>query len=246
MMALGFAALGWFFWQRGNKLIAGVFGGLLLLSGPSLVFGLLMVLIGWGIFSLIGGYRLTLSIRREEAFPFAVGILSALVIFGTLFMLYPEGLSFMLQAFPDYTAGWFGEVSEAQIVPMVQVLLALPVYQPFALLFGLIIFIDKRNFHQPALVFLMCTFLAALLLVLIDPARQIWMLVWALIPLWILAGTIIGRFLHPPQESDRVMVWSETVFYLILLIYWWFNLSKMSSQYGFVLPPETTIMDFLY
>lgn len=244
VMALGFAAMGWFFWQKGHPLLAGVLAGLVLLSGPSLVFGLLVVLIAWALFSLVGGYRIAFEFRREEVSPFVIGVLAALFIFGTMLMFYPQGLSFMMQAIPDYFAGWFGGGRGGNGVPMVQVLLALPVYQPLALLFGLIVFFGRRNFQRPALVFLMCAFLAALLLALINPARQIWMLVWALVPLWMLAGTVIGRHLYQPEERDRVLVWGETIFYLVLLIYWWMNLSDMTAQYGFVIPPGTSILNF--
>jgi len=244
MMALGFLALGWFFWQKGRTLMAGLFAGVLLLSGPSLIFGMLVVLAAWGLYSLVGGYRITLASWRDRLPVFGAGVLVALVAFGTLFMFYPEGLSFMMQAIPDYFAGWFGGADASQEVPMVQVLLALPVYQPLALLFGLIVFFGKRNFQRPELVFLMCAFLSALLLILLNPGRQVWMLVWALVPLWMLAGTVIGDFLNSPEVRDRVLVWSEAVFYLVLLVYWWFNLSKMTRLYGYFLPPEKTLLDF--
>ncbi len=244
MMALGFLALSWYFWQKGKTLIAGLFAGLLLLSGPSFVFGLLVVLAGWGLFSLVGGYRFAIPAWRENLPLFGAGILVALVVFGTLFMFYPEGLSFMMQAFPDYFAGWFGGADARQGVPMVQVLLALPVYQPLALLFGLIVLFGKRNFQRPELVFLMCVFLSALVLILVNPDRQVWMLVWVLVPLWMLAGKVIGDFLYLPEARDRVLVWGETVFYLVLMVFWWFNLSKMTRLFGYFIPPGSTVLNF--
>lgn len=244
MMALGFLALSWYFWQKGRTLIAGVFAGLLLLSGLSLVFGLLAVLAGWGLYSLIGGYRIAIPAWRGQLPSFGAGVLVALFVFGTLFMFYPEGLSFMMQAIPDYFAGWSDGAGAGQGVPMVQVLLALPVYQPLALLFGLVVLFGKRNFQRPERVFLMCVFLAALVLILVNPGRQVWMLVWALVPLWMLAGTVIGDFIHSPEERDRILVWSEAVFYLVLLFYWWFNLARMTRLFGYFLPPESTIFNF--
>lgn len=244
VMALGFLALGWFFWQRNRTLTAGIFAGLLLLSGPSLVFGLLVVLLAWGLFSLVGGYRVSFSLERARLLPAAIGALIALLAFGTLFMLYPEGISFMLQAFADYFVIWFGGGIAVGGAAIVQVLLALAVYQPFALLFGLPVFFQKRNFNQPLLVFLMCAFLAVLLLAWLNPARQIWMTVWALVPLWLLAGTILSRYLTAPPEQGRVLVWGETVFYLVLLAYWWLNLAKMTTVFGIFISPETNVFDF--
>lgn len=243
VMALGFLALSWYFWQNGRTLVAGFLAGLVLMSGPSLVFGLLVLLAGWGLYSLVGGYRITFSAERERWVLFGSGVLAALLVVGTLFMTYPEGLSFMMQAFPDYFSAWFGGTDASQAVPMVQVLLALPVYQPLALLFGLVVFFGKRNFQRPERVFLMCAFLAALLLTLINPGRQVWMLVWALVPLWMLAGTVIGEFWYSPEDQDRKLVWGEAVFYFVLLTYWWFNLSKMTRLYGYFLPPGSTIFN---
>jgi hypothetical protein len=244
MMALGFLALGWFFWQRSHTLAAGIFWGLMLLSGPSLVFGILVMLISWGLFSFVGGYRISLTLEKDQLRPVGIGVLVCLAAFGTLFMLYPEGLSFMLQAVPDYFVNWFGGGGGAQGVPLAQALLAFPIYQPLALLFGLLVFFERRNFNQPQLVFLMCAFLAALLLMLANPGRQIWMTVWALIPLWLLAGTVLDRFVHTPAQEDRLWVWGETVFYLVLLAYWWFNLSKLTTNYGLFFQSGVNLLDF--
>ena len=105
-MAIGFATLTVLLWQSDKKVLAGFFGGLMLLSGPSAVFGLIVLGIA-GVGALAGRMETLAFIRdRDTMRPFLFGMLLALGIVGTMFLRYPQGLSAMLQAVPDAFAGW--------------------------------------------------------------------------------------------------------------------------------------------
>ena len=45
------------------------------------------------------------------------------------------------------------------------------------------------------------------------------MLIWAIVPLWLLAGQMIAALLSLPEKQDRLLVWGEAVFYAVLLAY---------------------------
>lgn len=244
VMALGFIALTLFFYQKRSMVAAGFFAGLALLSGESFVFGMLFVLLGWLFAKFIGGRSLAFSLEGDLRLRGVIGMAMALVIFGTLFMRYPEGLSAMFQAVPDYFSGWLGSDSAAAGAPVLQILAAIPIYQPAALLFGLPGLLGKRTYQQPVFIFLAGGLLGSLILALLDPARQVWMLVWVLVPLWLFAGKVLANFLTLPSLQDRILVAGETIFFLVLMLYWWFNLARMTRLQFVAIPPETGLFDF--
>ena len=125
-----------------------------------------------------------------------------------------------------------------------QVLMALLVYQPMAVLFALLVWFSRR-FQTTGTMALATVFLLTLGLTLIYPARQVWMLMWAVVPLWLLAGQILGALLSPPEEQDRLLVWGEAVFYLVLMAYWWENFSKLAASSGFSLPEGVVLWEYL-
>jgi hypothetical protein len=223
---------------------AGIFSGLVLLSGESLVVGGLFVLLGWLFARFVGGRSLSFSLHRERLPQMLTGTGIALLVFGTLFLRYPQGLSAMFQAVPDYFAGWTRSAGASAGVPVVQILVALLVYQPLALLFGVAALFTRRTFERPLNIFLAGGLLGSLIVILLDPSRQIWMLVWVLIPLWLLAGSIVGKFIYLPSSKDRLFVAGEVIFFLILLAYWWFNLARMTRLVFVNIPPGTGLSDF--
>lgn len=240
MMAVGFVALAIWLWQREKPLGAGIFAALFLLSGPSAVLGLLVAVFVLVALYFMNGRQWAVSFREiTTSQPFLVGGVLGLAACGTLFMLYPEGLAALLQAFPDYISTWVGAVS----IPMGRSLFAIPVYSPFAAIFGFIAISRLETWEEKDSKPFAFWLLIGLLFALLNPGRQIADLVWVIVPLWLLAAAVAGEFLKIPEREDRVMVLVGAVFVLVLLFYWLINISMMSQQYGVFFPPDFGFKD---
>lgn len=192
--------------------VAGIFGGLALLSGPALITGLvgmifvwallqLIVRLGWLVKGQITWFEIpqTPADRLKVLFPLGVTLLVA----GVWFLRVPQGLGALGQIIPEYLRGWLN-VGE---VPALRLPAALLVYQPLALIFGLVAavrgWVAIRSGLRGAYLAQLLSLWAwvALLLSILYPARQVSDLAWTLIPLWALAGLEISRNL--PAHEDR-------------------------------------------
>lgn len=243
-MAVGFVALLIFCHHKGKPFLTGLFAGLALLSGPSMIFGTLTLLAGWVLLVYVGGGSVSPSLEKDQWKLGAGGVATAVVVFGTLLMRYPQGLAAMFQAIPDYLAGMLNSDAAVHGVPVLQVLAAIPIYQPLALLFGLLWLTNRRSFQHPLTIFSLGSLLGALLLIALDPSRQIWMLLWVMVPLWFLAGQLIGPFLISPKRADQLIVFGEAVFFLVILLYWWFNLTKLTAIFVVNIPEGANFLAF--
>ena len=242
-IALGFLALALYLWQRKRPLAAGFFLGMLLMSGISFVFGLLAGLLSFAAVWFISREEFSFELDAQDRRLALYGAGIALLLVGTLLTLEPQGLAAMLQAVPEFLGGWLGAGNAAR-AGVLRILAALLVYQPMAVLFGLLAWFNRR-FQTTGNTALAAVFLITLGLALLYPARQVWMLMWAIVPLWLLAGQMIAALLSPPEEQDRLLVWGEAVFYTVLLAYWWENFSKQAAASGFSLPEGVVLWEYL-
>lgn len=240
VMALGFLALAVYLWSRRRFLGSGAAAGLLLLSGPSMVFGALSLLVSGLIIRQTTAWRPGLDIDRDSFRRFLAGAGIVLILVGTLVMRQPQGLAAMVQAVPDHLAGWMPGAGGASLP---QSLLALAVYQPFGLLFASLALLDRRRANSVLDPKLAVLVLVPLAVVLLYPGRQVWMLVWVITPVWLLAGRYLGEFLALPDEEDRPFAYGEAAFYAVLLAYWWHNLAKLTTQAGLVVPEGYSLTD---
>ena len=243
-MVLGFLALAWFLWDKKRFTASGLFIGMLIMSGISFVFGLVAGLISIAAIRYLFNSEISVGLETEQWRQAMIGVVIALLTVGTLFTTEMQGLAAAAQAIPDYISGWFSLSSTVTKVSVWQVLIALLVYQPLGLVFALLVWFNRR-FETEYNLGLTALFLVVLGMILIYPTRQVWMLTWAVIPLWMLAGQVIGEYLDQPEEQDRNLVWGEAVFYLVLLTYWWLNLSKMTALPVFAIPEGVSLSQYL-
>jgi hypothetical protein len=247
MIAASLMVLALVLWVDRRMILAGIAFGLALLSGPQLYTG--MIAIGIALLVIRGWYhpaslpeisqenemldpapRPSLaqparfwSNPEQRLFLVAAGV--AILILGTSYFRFPQGLAAWFESLAVYLQGWSsaGEVKPAEI------LFSLIVYQPFALLFGIAGFVRwliKRNKLPEGVI---TTFLAALLgllsaLILIGvyPGRQVADLVWVLAPLWLLAGIELRGIL--PEETVNPVSFLHAGLILILAALFWVTL----------------------
>lgn len=179
---------------------AGALAGLALLSGPAVFHGVVILGLSAGLAAVL---RITSHQDDERGAGrsggvFALAAMAASVLLGgTLLFLHPAGLSAWLGALPEYLAGWLpapagsAPVGDPALrVPVLLQLLILASYQPLALVFGLVGLV-RRSLNSLIGLWLA----AALLIVLLYPARQVGDLIWVLVPLWALAAQVVAQTL---------------------------------------------------
>jgi hypothetical protein len=223
---------------------AGISGGLALLSGPSVWAGLLGLGLAWILrrtmetssgrlkdekeaaetaqipdglpsmeFAAAPGAR---AFRREDLKVALIFAGAAILLGGTLFLLSPGGLSAWLDALPAYVRGWV----QPSGVPAGRLLFGLLVYQPLAVLFGLAAVLRGWIQRRRRNIRLSLWLLAALLVVLFYPARQVGDLAWALIPLWGLAALELSYHTRIFREERREVAGMALLIFILLVFAW--------------------------
>ncbi|HLO33376.1 MAG TPA: hypothetical protein VK249_29785 [Anaerolineales bacterium] len=233
ILAVAFLLFAWAMWMNRRAVPAGVFAGLAFLSGPSLWAGLLAI----GLTSIfLQGMRAKPAAGDEsemadqplpnlqflnEYRPALLALIVTLLFSGTLFFLSPNGLSAWLSALPAYLKGW---TAPSPMTPgrMVFVFFA---YEPLGIFLAILSLIRGYRIKSRRIVRLSLWLGVALLLAIFY--RQTSELVWAIIPLLTLAALEFSRAFNVFAE-ERVEVGVVVLALMILLVYTWFDVSKIA------------------
>jgi hypothetical protein len=235
MLSLGFGVTMMTAWLLNLPIATGVLGALFLMSGPSLLIGFLGILVAWAIWSFTS--KKAIAVPRPSLRQAVIAAGMTILIAGTLFMRYPQGLAAITTAIPEHVGGWLNPSGAA----WVQVIVAFIVYQPLAIIFGIIGIIRSRSWDRPPLQVLAYWFFAALGLALVYPSRQVSDLIWALIPLWGLAGYELARYLRPISKESQNVAWGQATLILVFMTFYWLNLVGLSNMGPITIPPGWNI-----
>lgn len=215
----------------GKPAPAGVLAGLALLGGPAAWLGLLVGALVW-LWSR-WGHRKTDT--PAEAWPwrtFLPWLGVGLVGFGTLFMLCPMGLSAWVNSFLVFWRGWhFGGGS-----PLNQMVLALGLMEALPLMLGWVGLLHGWQRKDALDGLLGRWFAAALVIVLIYPARQVTDWVWVTVPLWALAAREVCRLFEGEDEHGLISI-GQAVLGFTLMGFAWLNVVGLNL----VQEPEVTV-----
>ena len=238
MMSVAFLLFAWGMWRNQRLISAGIFAGFALLSGPSLWAGLLVLGLTW---LFLQGMRSnpepdgkaeeqpqgsTLPITNYQSLlnqyrPTLLAILITLLFGGTLFFLSPNGLSAWLSALPEYLRGWTAPSS----MSAGRVLLAFLAYEPLGIFLALLALL--RGYRTKSRRILRLSLWLGVALLLAVFYRQTTELVWVIIPLLTLAALELSRAIYIFAE-ERIEVGVVVLALMILLVYLWFNVSKIA------------------
>lgn len=243
MMAATFLLFAWGMWRNRRAIPAGIFAGLALLSGLSLWAGLLTLGLTW---LFLQGMELRSAIRETtdqspyetselhaerpitnsqlsitKYRPTLLALLITILFGGTLFFLSPNGLSAWLSALPEYLKGWTAPSS----MSAGRVLLTFIVYEPLGIFLAIVSLL--RGYRTKSRRILRISLWLGVSLLLGVFYRQVSELVWAIIPLLLLASLELARIFNIFAE-ERVEVGVVMVALMILLVYLWFNISKIA------------------
>lgn len=235
MLSLSFGLLALGFLYQKKPIISGILGGLALLGGSTILHGALIFLLAWyiGKFVLKESINEILATRNNfpgRAHALQNGLLAAgsvILVAGTLVFWIPQGLSNFALAIPVYVRGWIasGDIS----IPLL--LSALFIYQPLAIVFGVIGGIQSWTGSKPLSRWLSLWVLTALVVVLVFPGRQVYDLIWVLIPLWALAAIAISGFMSI-DKRDRLPALGQAILIFFLLALAWINLAGLNQNAG--------------
>jgi hypothetical protein len=242
ILAVTFLLFAWAMWRNQRAIPAGIFAGLALLSGPSLWAGLLAIGLTWfflqgmemkpatdqsrtlapGESAGVSNSRLpNYQLSSIEFRPTLLSLLVTLLFGGTLFFLSPNGLSAWLSALPAYLKGW---TSPSVMTPghMVWVFFA---YEPLGIFLAVLSLI--RGYRTKSRRIIRTGLWLGVSLLLAIFYRQTSELVWAIIPLLTLAAFELSRAFNIFAE-ERVEVGVVVLALMILLVYIWFDVSKIA------------------
>jgi len=252
MLAVVFLLFAWAMWRNQRAIPAGIFAGLALLSGPSVWAGLLAIGLTRLFLQGMEADRRSQIADRElpsadrespisnsvvtnyqfppiQLRPALLSLLVTLLLGGTLFFLSPNGLSAWLSALPAYLKGW---TSLSSMTPG-RVLLAFIAYEPLGIFLAILSLIRGYRTKSRRIIRLSVWLGVTLLLAVFY--RQTSELVWVIIPLLTLAALELSRALNIFAE-ERVEVGVVVLALMILLVYIWFDVSKIAldpqSQLG--------------
>lgn len=266
ILAVSFTAMCLATWRCKKVKIAGFLGGMALLSGPSIWFGVM----GFGISWIILRYVINSKVVNEEtesneglsdfarnslaevevletnqhsngdSNPLKVALIWGIltIIFaGTLFFLVPAGLSAWAGSLVDFFRGW----TTIFLLKPGFLLLAVLIYSTLALFFLINRLFrsgfKQRNISLKSLV-LCVTFL---LLVLTYPAHQVGDLAWMLVPLWIIAALEMSdQLVLVDDQKLEIIVTSVITF--IFMAFIWLNLVSFPVLTNSPLPVQSPIL----
>ncbi len=237
-LSLSLVAIGLFLSRRPGVLfdscVAGAVAGLALLSGPAAVHGLLVLGSTLAAYWLMNKTSPTqLDLEQEHAIGqpdlkwFGLSLAGSVILVSSSFLSDPRGLAAWFETLPAYFRAWLGNPG----MPGLRLLAALLIYQPIAVIFGLIggikagFFSGERRNRVLGLV-LLFWIVVGLGLALLNPARQASNLIWVLVPAWILAATEIAKVF--PTEKINLTSTLHAILLVIFMGLLWYSLASLS------------------
>lgn len=229
LLAVGMVSFTAAFWLKKKMAPAGIFAGMAALCGEMAWYGLVVLALS----ILLSRYLLhqtsegTLPgvavdepneehLASQKSTWISAGL--TLLSIGTLFLFVPAGLSAFAASVPEYLAGW---VKPSGVWPAT-LLVTLGVYDFLILLFGLWeIWLSWFRKDSTGKIFSIW-FGVSLLVAILYPGRQVNHLLWAILPLAVLASRAIARILALPEQK-RASSWVYSVFVLIMLVFIYLN-----------------------
>jgi hypothetical protein len=235
MMAVGFGMLALGLAYNRKPILSGIFGGLMILSGPSALQGML----GFGLAWLIGDILSRSDIldrlpseRSSENTWIATksALLAAAVVIlavGTLFFLFPQGLDALTSIIPAYLGGWISISG----IPASKLLASLVLYNPIALIFGVVGIIQGWLRRETVSQWLSLWVGVTFVLVIVYPSREVINLSWLLVPLWGIAAIEIAKYFRI-QDAELIPALGQAALILLLMALGWLNLAGLSLSVG--------------
>jgi hypothetical protein len=235
ILAVGFGVLALGLIYNRKFILAGIFSGLMLLSGPTAIQGILSIGSAWLIGELLSrrGILEPISTAKTNEYKPAYitsGVLAmggVFIVLGTLVFRFPSGLGAVTNIIPAYFEGWLNYSG----IPASRLLVVLFLYNPIALIFGTAALITGIRRNEPLSQWLGIWLISSLAIVLLFPGRQISQLVWVIVPLWALAGIEIAKYFRL-LDAELLPALGQAVLIMVLMALGWLNLAGLDLSAG--------------
>jgi len=208
--------------------LLGAFTALALLGGPAFWLGIIGLGIAFGLNKLVFQPR---QVTLEEEETEEIGIFdrinwkTAVIWFGglllacgTLLFIIPNGISSVFNGFAQYFASWVNPGS----LNIWRLLLALVLSQPIGFLFAAVGILRVFRYHDRLDTFLTVWWLTALVLVLLNPGREMIQVGWAALPMLALASRQLAELLKTRIEARWTAI-AYSIIVVVLLVFAWLN-----------------------
>lgn len=240
MMAVSFLLLTAAAYLAGSgknwAIAAGILGGLALLSGPAVIPGLITL-------TAVGMMAWRYYHFHPPSRPMFLAIAATILLVGSNFFRDPAGLAAWLDTLPVYLQGWFLPTAPFVGVPALRLAAALVIYQPVAVVFGLVsagrsLFLPAEGEDRLGIRLILGGLVIVFVLVLAYPSRQATDLAWILVPLWLVAAREIRRYLPTAGEDQQaaannvVSILQALVLILLFGLLWYTLASASRIQLG--------------
>ncbi len=239
MPALAFTLLTLAAFYNRRMVWVGIFAGLALLSGPAFLQGLLVLLVIWGLLTLLGRRPAPAGAEVDEVEPpeeppaspslrkAIPSFVLTLLLAGTLLLRAPQGIGALADTLSAYLSTWVTSTG----IPVLRLPASFIVYQPLVVIFALValfhFWFEYKGSSQVRLVVigLSISSAVAIILPLFYAGRQVGDMAWALIPLWALAALEIGHALaFGMDRTPKIVAGCLAVLLFVLAVVGWMNI----------------------
>jgi hypothetical protein len=234
MLALAAALLALTAWRYQHAALAGMLAAFAIFSAPLIYVGIGALLLTWA------SQQISLYLDRPSLRKAGLAFLGTLALGGTLFLSVPQGISGVGQVLSAFLFG----LPNLPGSSLLTILLAMLGYAWPALVFGGLGALRAWRQSDPVARPLSVFTSFALLLVVLNPSRQIADLVWVLLPLWALAAIEISRYLQAPDEEPAAAI-GEASLMLVLAAFLVPMLARIANQGGFIVPEAGGYAQFI-
>lgn len=235
MLAVLFLLAGLGFLINHRSILSGVFLGAALTCGHSTWLGLTGILLAVGVYLLLNPIQ---RIDKSEVFPqmsrsevinFGISFVACVFLLSTGFMTIPNGLSGIGNGFVDFLQSFkLQSLLSARTTLWIFICTEFP-----AVLLGLWSLIRGILKKDSIRIFLALWFVIAAILAIVRPGREMMDWVWAIVPLWALAGSGLYEWIKSGIKTDKLVTLIQLGLTLFLVIFSYLNLlSLLFNTYG--------------
>ena len=154
---------------------------------------------------------------------FWLALILTVVLIGTLFLSYPRSLNALAGSFTDYFHTWKSQ----EVLSFPLFLLGIIFYFPLGLIFGIWggirSLIEKNSFGK----FLFIWLLAGLVLILVNPGRELTQFFWLVFPLYTLAAIEIKHHINS-EGGEFIPTMGVAILIMTIAGFLWFNFGKLT------------------